>query len=386
MKKRSKKIVIVSFTFFPELNGVANVAFSHAKFLASSGYDVEVITSNSSTTGNFETLPKGISITRFDLKGSFKFHDLIRGDFIKCCKYVNSLMASAVYFHAWESWSTDICLFFNNSKSKLVIFSHGVSYKGNFSSFPRLRKFLLSPYRLIVPYLLRKADRVVLLSDVKDNDRFYDSSLLAKHKEQDKGFVLPNFCPNFYHEYPSNDSLDIELPSDYYVCVSNFQNLKNQEELIKLLSEIPDINLVLVGSSQTKYYSYLQRLAKELSVMDRVYFVVGISHESSMKILSNAKAFLLSSKTECFPLCVLESLSLDIPVISSNVGCLHAIDGVLIYESFQEFISLVEKVDVDLDYYNFVKSEIKEVKTKYSEDSIRKQLLEFTEAIIYDQS
>ncbi|MCX8773897.1 glycosyltransferase family 4 protein [Vibrio parahaemolyticus] len=384
MNKRQKKIVIVSFTFFPEINGVANVALNHAKFLSEDGYDVEIITGKSNLIKKSNALPDEVKVTRFNIGGSLKLHDFIRGDVKKCVNYINGLNVDAVYFHAWESWSTDICLFFNNSKRKMVIFSHGISYKSNFGSFSIVRKLLLFPYRFVIPFLIKKTDKLVLLSDMMDNDRFYDSALLSKKGIAEKKVVIPNFCPNFSDEFFGDDLKHLELPSDYYVCVSNFQDIKNQEELITLVSKIPSINLVLVGGYESKYYYHLERLAKELRVLDRIKFVVGLSHKESMDILRKAKAFILSSKTECFPLCVLESISLNVPVISSNVGCLKTVDSVLIYDRFNQLVDMVKRIETDNEYYSLLKINTSIIKEEYSELTIKKRFLSFTEDVTND--
>ncbi|MGO1788326.1 MAG: glycosyltransferase [Sphingobacterium sp.] len=112
------------------------------------------------------------------------------------------------------------------------------------------------------------------------------------------------------------------VPADTFVfgTVSRLDPIKNQELMLRAFARFREINhdsmLLVVGDGPDK--GSLVQLARELDIERSVWFVGFITqpcqHMAAMDV------FLLSSHTEGTSMTLLETMSLGIPVIATNVG------------------------------------------------------------------
>ncbi|NQY23182.1 MAG: glycosyltransferase family 4 protein [Campylobacteraceae bacterium] len=105
--------------------------------------------------------------------------------------------------------------------------------------------------------------------------------------------------------------------------VASLYSLKNQIFLIKVIKKIIDsgylnIELHLVGKEEEEgYLDKLKLLAKEYRIEEKIFFH---GFTCPYKYYHECDIFVLSSKTEGFPMVTLESMSIGMPVISVDVG------------------------------------------------------------------
>jgi glycosyltransferase involved in cell wall biosynthesis len=123
------------------------------------------------------------------------------------------------------------------------------------------------------------------------------------------------------------------------VMPARFQAPKDHETLIKALKPLKNLNweLHLLGDG-TETLAQVKKLTQECGLMGKVNF--GGYVEDIKEQLSEADLCILISHSEGFPLSILEAMSLDLPIIASNVGGIgeQVIDG---YNGF-----LIQRYDV----------------------------------------
>jgi len=91
---------------------------------------------------------------------------------------------------------------------------------------------------------------------------------------------------------------------------------KGYDLAVQALAEVPGATLVLVGDGAER--TRLERLAAELGVAERVRVVGWV--EEPRRYLAGFDVFLLASRTEGFPLAIVEAMLAGLPVVATEVG------------------------------------------------------------------
>ena len=114
--------------------------------------------------------------------------------------------------------------------------------------------------------------------------------------------------------------------------VARFREPKHHEVLLRAFANIPPgPRLRLVGDGPMR--GEAERLARELAIMNRIEFMGDRSDISAL--LAGSEVFVLASKSELFPISILEAMRAGLPVIASDVGgvseaVIHAETGFLV--------------------------------------------------------
>lgn len=83
----------------------------------------------------------------------------------------------------------------------------------------------------------------------------------------------------------------------------------------KLCERVPNATLAVVGTGEEE--AQTKALCEELSLSERVHFLGYRSNP--LKILSDAKVMLMTSRWEGTPMCALEAMALGVPIVSTPV-------------------------------------------------------------------
>ena len=349
-----KTVYLFSFTFYPEQNGVSNVVLDQAVFLNQMGYDVHVITSFSKKRTRSDELIKDLTVHEFNIRGGPKIYNFYRGEIFRYVKFINRSTCEAAIIHCWQVWSTDLFLFANRIDYKTIFVSHCAGVNTNLTLLDKVNKILLFPYRLVMASLMKKFDNFVFLSRKKDNDRFMDSTMLEELGFEHKKHIIPNRVRNY-----SNFCRDPKLQKhytienlNYIICVANYQKVKNQELAIRVFEELTfDCKLVLIGSSKSKYYHKLMHLRNSSRKKNCILLLDDVPREEILNLIYYSKIMINTSKTECMPLSVLESIGMSKPVVSTDVGNVSDIGGVELANDVHDFSRIIYRLFHDYQYY-----------------------------------
>ena len=111
----------------------------------------------------------------------------------------------------------------------------------------------------------------------------------------------------------------VDLPVKHkMVTVCRLTAWKGVHGLIRVLPELPDLGLVIVGDGPLR--ADLVTLAQRLGVDNRVCFVGTVPKEQVAAYLRACDVFVLNSTYEGLPHVLLEAMAAKLPVIATNVG------------------------------------------------------------------
>ena len=148
---------------------------------------------------------------------------------------------------------------------------------------------------------IKKYDKIVLLTN-EDKENHW--------RDKEKVIVIPNFLTFTTSHTPSS------LLHKRVISIGRLEDQKNYRSLIAVFKTVvnkhPDWILEIFGEGAEK--SNLRRQIDSLELSDSVKLMGNTSNP--IEEMRNASIFVMSSKFEGFPLVVIESLSVGIPVVS----------------------------------------------------------------------
>ncbi|HEX8591137.1 MAG TPA: glycosyltransferase family 4 protein [Candidatus Paceibacterota bacterium] len=121
-------------------------------------------------------------------------------------------------------------------------------------------------------------------------------------------------------------------PHPYMVSIGRLVPWKGFEFLIRLLPQLPEWRLVIVGNGPDR--AMLEAAARETGVSDRVLLTGGVPHDEALGWCVSADAFVLNTGFESFSFQVLEAMALGCRTITNEVGSIPELitggEGVLL--------------------------------------------------------
>lgn len=345
------KILIATFTYLPEDNGVSHVAHSHATGFVQKGHEVTVITAINKERNLKQMEKEGIRVVQFDVKGSGNIRQGYFGEIKKYQEFIANFNADVMLFHCWQVWSTNLAIpVFSFNKAKKILVSHGVSANSILSPRNVVSWLCWRPYLWKMPSMLSAFDHMVFLSARKDKDRFYDYYLTQK-----MGLINYSIIPN--GTYPINQhksKIDFKekykINSSYMILqVANYEFRKNQKMALKafLKSGVEDTTMLFMGSQKNDYSNQLEKLIKRSGMENKVRILEKISREDITAAHLAADIFLNSSLWEAQPLVILDAMSAGVPFISTDVGCISDMPGGIIIKNEFDMADKIKKLIID---------------------------------------
>lgn len=164
--------------------------------------------------------------------------------------------------------------------------------------------------------------------------------------------VLPYIPPQYIYQPASNYRGD--LPDKFIFYPAQFWEHKNHKRLIKaialLVDNLPDIQLVLVGSTKNGYES-AKNLVKELHLENRVHFLGYVADNQIVDIYRRARAMVMPTFFGPTNIPPLEGFALGCPVAVSNIYAMpeQVGDAALLFDPYseQEIAAVIERLWVD---------------------------------------
>lgn len=337
-------LLITAFGFPPEAHGVAHVAFRHAEALARRGHRVTVATGFHPRRANRSVISPGIEVVQFRVTGNAHPRSRYRGETHAYVDFIRRFPGDLICCHCWQTWSTDLAVRgFDGNPAQKVLVSHGVSANSRWGWPLRFPDWLLwRPYLLReMPRMLRAFDHVVFLSHRRDSDRFCDRSLAVR-----TGYRTHSVIPNGA-DLPDPGAGNAGFKARWGIrsrrmvlCVGNYSRLKNERMVLEAFvrAELPDTSLVMIGGAPNRYLDALQGAweRRPSGHPGTVHFLWGLSQAEIRSAYLAADLFASGSRTECFPLVILDAMAAGIPFVSTDVGCVADLPGGLTVASARE--------------------------------------------------
>lgn len=347
------KIVFTVNTYYPLKDGVQAVTQYHAEGLVKLGYKVVVITGKHGTCKEEEYV-NGVRIIRKDVYTKHAIHrgnkEEYRRTVLDECKDSN-VMINVCTQNAFTDWVLDIL---DDINCKKILYMHGmIEFKWNKYNFTSLFRFTSKVwnnlrwrlYYFYMPKYMKKYDCIVNLHE------FDDATEYCKKHGMNKYIVLENAVDTIFLNNESNKQAS-DSQREYFICISNYTQIKNQELVLESFYKLNNNNykLVFIGSSETEY---LEKLKKKKEKYDKKYgikqveFLYGIDRHEIPKYLKNAKLFVTGSTWEAFPVVIVESMASGIPFICTDVGCVRFLPGGVVAKNKKEMIYWMDLLSKD---------------------------------------
>jgi glycosyltransferase involved in cell wall biosynthesis len=350
------KILVTTFTFFPNMDGVATACASLCNVLVKSGHKVHVATSRVASA-EITSLRKGVSIRRFAIYNS-RLSDSSSLEKNKYLRYLITEDFDLIINQNWDSWTTELFLKVSRMlRAKRVLVSHGLGkhifrfHLKPFWGFGQWFRGLLWSFSYL-PRLIRAHDYFVLNYDQSDLRRFLDVAICR--------LFVPkriHFIANSISDLRRTKALPFSRRSHFpgarflLVCVANFCQRKDQIRAIRVFAAagVPHSSLVLIGSEENSYSQLMRKEANSLQQYlsrncQSIHIFAGLSRKRTLEMISSADAFLLSAKEETMPLVLIESMGLKKPWISTISGCIDKMEGGLPCGTDNELIQAVRRL------------------------------------------
>jgi glycosyltransferase involved in cell wall biosynthesis len=178
-----------------------------------------------------------------------------------------------------------------------------------------------------------------------------DTIRYLKEKGIEVNDIPPGVNFDLFTKGPSDIRRQYNIKDDEVVLISVGRLIsgKGFEFLIdgfnEVIKEVQNLKLIIVGDGALK--SKLEKKAAKFEIQDKVVFAGRINHKELPKYYSAADIFLLLSSYENFSNAVLEAMSCELPIITTNVGGFplqvrDGVNGFLV--NYGDLESLKEKV------------------------------------------
>lgn len=351
--------------------GVGNATRLLTLALKKIGLHVDIITSQAASDEKF-LLKINVGLQCFPFYNTADIFTFRGKDIFRVVNANVDLSSYNVIFCvAWQTWAVDIVrLFPDRLQKRCLIVSHGTYFKNHVGKAKSLKSLRWFEYKNnFLPKVLRKVAGLVVLDSTGVGDRFYDLFIAKKYN-------IPVFeLPNSMHTgTPTSKSTGERINEINLISISGFNILKDPLFLIKTLPSHLNVRLKIFGALRTEYYEECRKLVSKRQLEGKVDLVVGASPEEIRYHLSIAHFNLISSKTECQPLSLIEGLSLGIPFLSREIPSLKSINGGIVVDDKSFWGSLEKNLGSATNYENLRKSAIREFEDKFSYDSYQSKL------------
>lgn len=332
---RNIKILLVSPTFPPAVNGLANVAYAYAEGLKNAGFKVEIF-----TPGSKRYEYGGLEVKCLPISGSFSIRNPPRGPIKEYKEFLENSDADIAICHAFQNIATDLALVF--FKKIKIYHSHGISWRSGISqSLIRavLRRLSYLPYEIIGPRLLSYADAGVFLGRKANSDRTFDS----KYFNERPSVIIPNashFPAGFRRKYRGKRKLRLLVVGS---CTKEKGFLPLGELLPMLHADSIEV-ITVCTMENSPYLSEFSDIA-ETSSNCPVEIFLNKTAEELLPYYENADLLLNLSLSECYPLVMADAVNVRLPTICFDTGYQSEIPGAKTFNNLVEIACFLNNFD-----------------------------------------
>ncbi len=259
---------------------------------------------------------------------------------------------------------------------KLVVTIHDVAFQTYPNSFS---KFFRLYYKFIIPINVKRADKIITVSNSSKNE-------IEKYYSNSKGKIEVIYL-GLDKRYKVIEHITKEKSILFVGSLNERKNFSSIIEAFELVNK-DAYKLVIVGnfSSNFSINDETSSLLKKAKENKNIEFKSNISDDELVKIYNKAELFIFPSFYEGFGLPPLEAMACATPVITSNLTSMPEVCGdAVIYCNPYSVEDIKEKIDLVLSDKNLQKQMIQKglarVKEFTWEDSAKKHVAAFKEVL-----
>lgn len=291
------EIDIFAHRYPPDPGGIERHVQELARFLQQREHDVTVHVTRWKRDQQSEQVDNGIKIHRYRAIAPNE------GYYIAPQIALQSLRSSADLIHAHGYHSLPFLFAILGSQNKPTVVTPHYNGKGS----NQLRQFLHKIYKPVAGLGLKKADRVISVSEWE-----------AEALRQNFG-IKSTVIPNGISTQEFNNTCQYVWPNPYILSIGRLERSKGVQHTVRALAKLPEYDLLIAGDGQ--YREALEQIASQLGVDDRVHFL-GHVDSNVPALYAGAEAHVFLSEHECFGLTAGESLASGTPCVVRDATAL----------------------------------------------------------------
>lgn len=202
-------------------------------------------------------------------------------------------------------------------------------------------------YKLIVPIVLRRAKKIIVISEYTKKQAIKYLNLPSE-----KFVTIHNGVDEYFRVHSSDEKISVikkyHLSKPFLLCVGSLKPNKNLNRLFLAWNSVSDtiknnFDLVVVGGTGKNFSKVgFHKLPDGIKLLGH------ISDNDLPLIYSASYAFIFPSLYEGFGLPILEAMACGVPVITSNVTAIPEIvgDAAILVDpySVEEILSSIEEI------------------------------------------
>lgn len=340
------KILISCFTYWPEKNGVQKVTEYLAEGLSNMN-DVTVVT-QSNDDREQDVIHNNVRIHEIDLTEKDAKKRYIH--------FIKQECADVFICVCTQIWNFDFLL--NDIVSlqgKKILYTHEFSglcdypNEGHRGAGLLLRKI---KYKCKWKLYYAKYKKVIKQFDIVTHLSITSVSYQwALENDMRNNVIIGNGAETIFFDHPvcQRESSHHIIK---FVCVSNYDEIKNQKDIILAFyqSEIINSELILIGSCENSYYNQLKELNNQCAEKygkRKVDLLTSMTRKEIADCLSDCDIYISMSRWEAFSVAILEAAAKGMPIITSDTGNARVIPGTLQVHNVYELSRMMEYLAKD---------------------------------------
>jgi glycosyltransferase involved in cell wall biosynthesis len=351
------KILIATFSFPPNKDGVSEACATLAAGFLARGWAVAA-TSQPTQPERTSLDWNGVTIHEVSICGAGSPKHPYRGEVDAYRRLVREGDWDVILFQT-VSWPFMVVVdLLPSLRAKTVMVSHGYAPLQwvRMSRFPYgIPTWLWGVWQSVkMPFLLKRIDRTVFLSERADFRGFYDHFLakLARHPGRR---VIPNGVdPEDRGMNPTGFRNKFGIPAEamMFVCVANYSRRKDQGFAARSFRQaaIPGSVLVFIGSEFNEWTTIFQAEDKASTSQARVERILWLENQdrpATLDAVAAADVFVLSANHEAQPIALLEAMREAKPWIARDAGCIREMPGGICIRSEAEMSAAMKEIAAD---------------------------------------
>lgn len=353
------KILIASFTFPPNKDGVSEACATLAKGFLKQGWSVAA--TSAPTDPPRESMNwNGVAIHEISVRGMGSPKHPYQGDIEAYRSLLRDGDWDVILFQtlAWPLMLVVDML--PELRARKILVSHGYAPLQwvRISRFPfGIPTWLWNVWQsLRLPFWLESLDVVVFLSERADFRGFFDHYLakLARHPGRR---VIPNGVdPDDKGRDPEGfrEKNGIAPEAPLFVCVANYSRRKDQGYAARCFRQaaIPGSVLVFIGSDFNESSQAFQAEDEPWTRQgrgERILWLEKQDRPTTLDAVAAADVFVLSANHEAQPIALLEAMREGTPWIARDAGCISEMPGGICTFSEKEMTAAMKRLAGDYD-------------------------------------
>ena len=390
------RVLIATFSFPPEKDGVAMASAACAQIFCRKGWSVDVATFRLVTARSLADW-QGICGHEFAIFGTPHFRDSYRGSLDSYREFLLSDQWDVIIFQGY-SWPLDLAVpLLDRISAKKVLVSHGYGALiwTPVPKFPfGLGALALSVLRsLRMLRWMKKVDRWVFLSPRTDLRSFYDH-WLARKMHHPGVMVIPNGLNTTQRGVGSRFRQAFRIPADVlvFLCVGYFSRGKNQKMALQAYRQaaLRNSRLVFIAPECNAWMERCQEadLAYPSPAANSgVLWLTKLSREMTLDSFAACDIYLSSSLWETQPISILEAMRECKPWIALRAGCISEFPGGLCVSSLREMVLAIRRLGTNPEERKTLGQAGRQaVESKYSMDRLASAYCQLVEQLVSEGS